>query len=314
VRSATRTASCVVAISLLCLLVCALPAAADPEPWPFVPGSWTLVLLPDTQFYAQDHPDIFTAQTRWIVENRDARRIRFVLHEGDVTNDNSPGQWGNARYSMSLLDGVVPYALVPGNHDGGYARDSLLSVFFPVALFQRAPTFGGVFETGKLDNSYHLFTAGGREWLILALEWEPREEVVAWADRVLKKYPERSAMILTHAYLNYDDTLLDQAAHQLWDTLIAPNRNVAFVFSGHVCDDGAGRLRSTGRNGNTVEQIVANYQMRAEGGEGYLRLMEFRPDGKTVQVKTYSPYLGKYLTDEQQQFTLEVPPPVPNRP
>jgi hypothetical protein len=310
VRFITRAASLVVVIGLLCLLVCALPVAADPEPFPFVDGSWTLVLLPDTQFYAQDHPDILTAQTRWIVENRKARNIGFVLHEGDVTNDNSPAQWGRARYSMSLLDGVVPYALVPGNHDGGYARDSLLSVFFPVALYERAPTFGGVFEKGKLDDSYHLLSAGGRDWLILALEWEPRGEVIAWADRVLKKYSQRSAMILTHAYLNYDDTLLDEPAHQLWDNLIAPNGNVAFVFSGHVCDDGAGRLRSTGRHGNAVEQIVANYQMRPQGGEGYLRLMEFLPDGKTVQVKTYSPYLDKYLTDEQQQFVLEVPPPV----
>jgi hypothetical protein len=288
---------------------------ADPEPLPFVDGSWTLVLLPDTQFYAQDRPEIFTAQTRWIVESRDARSIRFVLHEGDITNGNSPAQWGNARYSISLLDGVVPYALVPGNHDYGYTRESLLNVFFPIALFERTPTFGGVFEKGKLDNSYHLFTAGRREWLVLALEWEPRDEVVAWAGQVLKKYFKRSAMIVTHAYLNYDDTRLGQTALELWDKLIAPNRNVAFVFSGHVCDDGVGRLRSTGHHGNTVQQIVANYQMRAEGGEGYLRLMEFLPDGKTIQVKTHSPYLNKYLTDEQQQFVLELPPPpARNRP
>jgi len=313
-------------------------AAIDPEPLPFVEGSWTLVLLPDTQLYAENHPEIFTSQTRWIVENRENRNIAFVLHEGDITNHNSPPQWGNARWSMSLLDGVVPYALAPGNHDygpGGNAstRETLLNVFFPVALFEDLPTFGGVFEEGKLDNSYHLFTAGGRDWLVLALEWGPRDEVVEWANRILRKYPNRTAMAVTHAYMYFDETRYDYATRpeqnwnphkyptaklpggvndgeELWQKLVSRHRNFAFVFNGHVIGDGAAYLSSEGLHGNVVHQLLANYQMRPEGGEGYLRLMEFLPDGKTVQVKTYSPYLDKYLTDDQQQFVLELATPV----
>jgi 3',5'-cyclic AMP phosphodiesterase CpdA len=334
-----RAALFVLVIALLCAGLVA-GAAADPAPLPFVEGSWTLVLLPDTQLYAQDHPEIFTAQTRWIVDNREARNIRFVLHEGDITNDNSPAQWGNARYSLSLLDGLVPYALAPGNHDygkGAATRDTLLDVFFPVALFDRLPTFGGTFEPGKLENSYYLFSAGGRDWLAIALEWGPRDEVLKWADGVLRKYPKRSAMIVTHAYLYYDDTRYDHVnrpdqswsphgyptaklpggvndGQEMWDKLIASNPNVAFVFCGHVIGDGAGRLSSKGAHGNIVHQLLANYQMRPDGGEGYLRLVEFLPDGKTVQVKTYSPHLDRYLTDDQQQFTLELPPsPNPGR-
>ena len=80
------------------------------------------------------------------------------------------------------------------------------------------------------------------------------------------------------------------------------------MFCGHVTKTGAARLTSTGVSGNNMHQILANYQMRAQGGEGYLRLVEFLPDGKTVQVKSYSPFLDKYLTDDAQQFTLELPP------
>jgi hypothetical protein len=296
------------------------------------------VLLPDTQVYAMQHPDIFAAQTRWIAQNHEKRNIAFVLHEGDITNNNNPPQWGNARWAMSLLDGVVPYALAPGNHDyatdgGEPARQSMLNIFFSVALFEHLPTFGGVFEKGKLDSSYHLFSAGGRDWLVLALEWGPRDQVVKWANQVLDKYPRRTAMLVTHAYLYNDDTRYDHVnrpdqnwspyghptaklpggvndGEDLWQKLVSPHRNMAFVFCGHVLGDGAGRLTSKGVHGNLVHQILANYQFRAQGGEGYLRLVEFLPDGKTVQVKTYSPYLDQYLTDDQQQFVLELPPPV----
>jgi hypothetical protein len=55
--------------------------------------------------------------------------------------------------------------------------------------------------------------------------------------------------------------------------------------------------------------MLINCQMMDKGGSGYLGLVEFLPDGKTLQFKTYSPYLDKYLTDDEHQFTLDVPPP-----
>jgi len=41
-------------------------------------------------------------------------------------------------------------------------------------------------------------------------------------------------------------------------------------------------------------------------GGGYFRLMQFLPDKKTVRVKTYSPWLDKWFTDDQQQFEVVV--------
>jgi hypothetical protein len=45
-------------------------------------GTWTLAVLPDTQYYSQKYPDVFVRQTEWIVANRERHRIRFVAHEG----------------------------------------------------------------------------------------------------------------------------------------------------------------------------------------------------------------------------------------
>jgi hypothetical protein len=56
--------------------------------------------------------------------------------------------------------------------------------------------------------------------------------------------------------------------------------------------------------------MLVNYQMKPLGGEAFLRLVEFLPDGKTVQVKSYSPLYGVYKTDSQNQFILTLDPPL----
>lgn len=310
------------------------PTVIDPiDPPDPTPGSFTIAVLPDTQVYAESHPDLFKAQTSWIAANAADRDIRFVIHEGDITNRNSTEQWQNARDAMLLLD-QVPYALAPGNHDygpGGNASDrtTQLNTFFPWWEQTGRPTFGGMYEPGRLDNSYHLFRAGGHDWIVLALEWGPRDAVLAWADRVLFEHDDRIAIVVTHAYTYFDDTVYDHVNRpyqswnphgygtasdpggtndgaEIWEKCLRKHGNVAMVLSGHVLGDGTGRVTSTGDAGNTVEQILANFQMRARGGEGYMRLMEFLPDGKTVQVSTYSPDLDGHITHPDQQFRFEL--------
>lgn len=314
--------------------------ARPPQVLPFVPGSWTLVVLPDTQIYSQTHPDLFKDQTRWIVANKDRYNIKYVLHLGDIVNVNTDlNQWTNARAAMSILDGEVPYCIVPGNHDygpGGNASDrsTHFNTFFPLANYLSWPTFGGVMEPGKLDNSYHVFEAGGVDWLIIGLEWGPRNSPVAWANQIVSNHPNHRAIMITHAYMYFDDTRYDWAAkgssqswspyaygtasdpdgtndgEDLWKKLIKPHPNFVMVFNGHVLNDGLARLSSTNDYGNTVHQMLVNYQMHALGGQAFLRLVEFLPDGKTVQVKAYSPFYGTYKTDPQNQFTLTLDPPL----
>jgi hypothetical protein len=312
-------------------------AAEKIPPLPFVAGSFTVAALPDTQVYCEKHPRHFYNQTRWIAENKDKHAIAFVTHLGDITNRNTKPQWEVAKKAMTTLDGVVPYSLVTGNHDcgpGGNAttRDTYLDEFFPAKGAKALPGFGGQMDDGRRDNAFHLFEAGGREFLVLALEWGPRDEVVAWADGVLTKHPRRRAILTTHAYMYYDDARYDWAklgtmqtwnphnygtsklpggvndGQELWDKLVAKHPNVFMTLNGHVLNDGLGRLTSASPAGGDVHQMLVNYQMKKEGGEGYLRLIEFLPDGETVQVKAYSPSTNKYKTDPQNQFVLKLKP------
>ncbi len=313
-----------------CVLSSAYAADTKPAPLPFVPGSWTLVLLPDTQHYARAYPKTFISQTKWIADHAAERSIAFVMSEGDVTNDNTPEQWAVAKSAFSLLDGKVPYALQLGNHDyhskALSKRATLANEYFPPELLQKSPAYGGVYEKGKLDNAYYLFSAGGRDWIALSLEFAPRDGVLAWANKVLDTYPDRSAIICTHAYLWCDGSRFDHQhgllqpkmvagvdkdlndGEKMWKKLVSKHANVLFVFCGHVSFIGVARHSSKGDAGNTVHEVLSDYQRGPKGGDGYLRLVEFLPDGKTVQIKTYSTTRNDYKTDDANQFTLEIAP------
>ena len=314
---------------------------------------FSLIALPDTQVYSESYPQHFIAQTQWIVDNAEALNIKYVLHLGDITDNNNSAQWINAKAALSILDGKVPYALAPGNHDYGPGgncsiRDSIFLndadnavPYFGVGTpYATQPSLGGFYVepdgTVRTDNSWHTFTGLGEDFLVLALEFGPRDEVVAWAEDVVADHPDHRAILITHAYMYYDETRYDWASkgssqswnphgygvaskpggvndgEELWQNLVKKYGNFIMTINGHVLNDGAARLTSVGDEGNSVHQILNNYQGgvigSVEGGMGFLRIFTFKPDRKTVEVKTYSPVLDEYKTDDAQQFTLELLP------
>jgi hypothetical protein len=324
--------------TLLLLMFALAPAVALAEADPIAEGSWTLAVLPDTQIYAEAYPQYYDAQTRWLVEHADSHNIRFVLHEGDITNANVTPHWDNARKSMALLDGKLPYAIAPGNHDygpGGNAADRVsffndAKYFGPGTPYISQPSVGGRFEETKTDNTWHTFDDGSQKWLVIALEFAPRDEVIAWADKIVAEHADLPAILVTHAYMYSDDTIYDWQAkgakqswnphaygvakqpgetvndgQQLWDKLVSKHANFRLVFNGHVLNDGTGYRSTKGAAGNAVHQMLANYQFKKEGGQGDLRLLEFKKDGDIV-VRTYSPVLDRHDRADDQEFTIRL--------
>lgn len=303
------------------------------------PGSRAIVVLPDTQNYVDSvnpsRPELFTAQTEWVARQREALDILFVLHLGDITQTNAPLEWERARGSMNVLDGIVPYSVIGGNHDYGprgsaASRSTLFSDYFPPAKFAGLPSFGGTMESGRMENNYHLFDSGGDKWLVLCLEWAPRHKTVEWGERIIAAHPDRRVIVVTHAYLYHDDTRYDWQAkgptqfwspglygtandpegwndgEMLWQKLVSRYPNVVLTINGHVLDDGLGFLSSAGLGGGLVHQMLVNFQMRADGGEGYLRILELQADGVTVRVRDYSPALDRFLLGPQSNFTFQL--------
>ena len=149
--------------------------------------SFTLAILPDTQFYSEKQPGLFLAQTAFLANQVKALNIKYVLHLGDLVQSNVPREWKWAKLAMDQLEGKVPYAITPGNHDYGpggtaFTRNTFLNKYFSYQRTSQWKSFGGSFKQGELDNTYHLFSAGGKDYIILALEWGPRDSVIAWAN------------------------------------------------------------------------------------------------------------------------------------
>ena len=293
-------------------------AASEPaEPAGFVEGAWTLAVLPDTQVYSERHPEHFENQTKWIVEQKEALNIQHVLHLGDIVNrgNKQPKQWDHAEQALNHLHGKVPLGIIPGNHDyddnRGTKRVTQLNRVVPKQTLEQGGTLVELFEPNKIDNQALAFEVNGTKWLMLGLEFGPRDEPLAWAKETLDKYKDHHAIVFTHAYMYFDDTRYDHAtkkqswnpsgyqlegsfndAEMMWTKALRDAPNVRMVLSGHVLNDGQAYLSSKATAGHSVHQVLQNYQMKKEGGSGFLRLYEFQPDKKTVQAtisRRYSP-------------------------
>ena len=291
-------------------------------------SSFTIVVLPDTQYYSANNSDIFLSQTRWIKEHAQELNIKIVLHEGDITNKNMLSEWFVAQRSMRVLDGVVPYVMTVGNHDMGNggrinSRDtSLFNRYFPFERYEDLENFGGAFEDGKLDNSFYLFTAGGKKWLALTLEFKPRDEVLVWANSIVERYSDRLVIVVTHSYLNeksrrtqnqvgepkygvVNDPRGASSGQDMWEKFISLHRNIIMVFNGHHGGGGTGVLVSRGENGNLVYQVLANYQKMENAGNGFFPIINIDTTSGEIGIKTYSPYLDLYLRDAKNQFKFK---------
>ena len=79
---------------------------------------FTIVALPDTQHYVDSaNFPIFTAQTQWVVNNRNPLNIVFTTQLGDISEhgDAIELEWQRADASMDVLDNNgIPNSVVPG--------------------------------------------------------------------------------------------------------------------------------------------------------------------------------------------------------
>ena len=304
--------------------------AADP---------FTVVVLPDTQGYCDtrhkqaarkwnngDLRRYFFKQTEWTRDNKERLNISFLVHEGDIVQTDYPEEWAIAKKAMSILDGKVPYCMCLGNHDMGYQktdkdensyttavnRSTHFNDFFPREKYAKRSEFGGTFNDKRHDNSWYHFESAGMKFMIVALECKPRDEVLAWANKVVEEHPDHRVIVLTHSYLNRNKTrtkgsfkIEGNLGEQMWKKFVKKHKNIFMVLCGHVL--GEALLTSTGDHGNKVYQILSDYQGLNNGGESWLRYMTFQPDSNKIEVFTYNPELDQFNEQPSSRFDLKYP-------
>lgn len=285
---------------------------------------FTISVLPDTQFYSSmlhgGVPAMFTGQTDWLISHRTNLNLAFVSHLGDITQNGQHGgnnnEWRvatNAMYRLenpvkTLLTNGIPYGMGVGNHDqtpigtGDAGDTSFFNQFFGVDHFIGYDYYGGHYGANN-NNSFQFFSAGGLDFIIIHLEYDttPSAAVLAWADNLMKTYPDHRAIVTSHFIVGTGfSASFGAQGLAMYDTF-KTNANFFLMLCGHIGGEGQ---RTDVFQGHTVYSILTDYQSRTNGGNGWMRYYTFSPSNNVIRAFTYSPWLNKYETDANSQFTL----------
>ncbi|WP_226580913.1 hypothetical protein [Acuticoccus sediminis] len=313
-------------------------------------NAYTFAIIPDTQDYpttGKGQPETMGHMMQWLAQNADGKSIEFVSSVGDIVNNNTEAEWQIARDAYDILrDAGISFSVVSGNHDIGNngssdVRDTdYMREYFSVEYMSADPTYGGNYDQDatSADNNYHLYTApDGTDWIILNLEFGPRDDVLRWADDVLTEHAGRNAIVIEHASNNFDgrlDAIGDEVEAEpagydyglqnsdegawdgetLWRDVVSRHSNVVFTFGGHVFGDGGETTIDRNAFGYDVYQMLVNYQNgvsteitgdgRAEdganGGNGAIRLVTIDPENDAIYTETYLTELDTYLTGSRE--------------
>ena len=268
---------------------------------------YSFVMIPDTQGLVIWNEQRFYTTVNWIEENKDDLNIAYAMHMGDII-DNAKSmsgkelQWSTASAYMSMLDGIVPYSFVLGNHDYDpyygqlYTRETtLFNKYFQYSKYSQREDFGGAYEQGKMENVYYTLNIGGAQYMILALEYAPRDEVLAWADNVISAHPNHRVIVTTHSFVTTGGYFDEGAADafqgrqpgndgiEVWDKMVKKHSNIMMAFNGHAGQHDLMMRMDTGTNGNRVFSMMIDFQSFYEGSLDYPE-QAFKYDEALVSV------------------------------
>ncbi len=266
-----------------------------------VESDFTFIWMSDTQYYSESYPYIYESMVDWIIASEDELRIEYVIHTGDLVDDwDDFAQWAVADTQMRKLDEAnIPYGVLAGNHDVNHKSLNYENYYhyFGKHRFHDRPYYGGSYKNNR--GHYDLISVDGVDFIIVYLGWgvEEDEEGIQWMNEVLKAHSNRIAILCFHEYLLASGNR-SPVGDKLFEEVVIPNENVLMVLSGHyhnaetlideIDDDG------DGIPDRTVYQMLADYQGGPEGGQGFMRILNFSIAANQVHVQTYSPYLDQY--------------------
>ena len=271
-------------------------------------------------------------------------------YNGDQT---SRQQWEAISRGLARLDNRLPYIACQGNHDLGYIAAEYRYSMMPDYIyperntaFEKTLVSTGLNYEGIHTMENSAFEFHDKAWgdlLIISFEFAPRDEALDWARQLIEseRFVNHKVIILTHSFLATNGERIVEEGYKLtprnwaqavWDKLIYPSKNIKMVLCGHtgnppkIKDGEKVNYQPTtcyrvdkAADGHEVVQMMFNSQngdgsWNGNGGDCWLRILEFRPDGKTIGVRTFSPLfaqsrLTKHLawrTDAYDQYLLTI--------
>ena len=285
---------------------------------------YVIAFIPDMQYMTQNNPTGLQTMITWLVENGKSKNIQYIIGLGDITNSNAQREWSTVVRQTNKLNGYIPYALVPGNHDVLLnSRQELFNKTYAVKTgyyYKQVDTTGGFFDPESVRNTYMTFSVGEIDYIIIVLDFGATDDILAWAGEILDAHPNHRAILATHGYLNSDGTTLDSndyaspdeydsvlnSGEATWQKLVSKHENIDMIVSGHMSHDTIVVTPREGDAGNTVYQILMDPQSTCKklNSLGAVGLMYFTADGNHAKVEYYSTVHGLYFAESNKNILL----------
>lgn len=274
----------------------------------------------------------FVSHVGDVIQNGDGRDMNFPGRFGTPQDT----EWRNAVEALDILDAAgIPWGASPGNHDyDNYSWRTnnrpleMTSTYWNAILgsssryFSGKQWYGGAsdnvgyisdgsavsrggnyFPAGTPTNyglsSFQRFSAGGKKFLHINIEFEPGDAAIAWAQSVINAHPNYATLITHHGHLappawgDNSEPLVRPASYlnpsylvnspggwhggqDVFNLLAYPNPQVFMVLCGHAWTststiqgiNGPVPGVSKGENyridmnsgGNPVYQLLTDYQ------------------------------------------------------
>ncbi|MBO5304646.1 MAG: hypothetical protein J6A99_03100, partial [Clostridia bacterium] len=371
-------------------------------------GEYTMIFIPDTQCTAQYDINYYekdptvksiadldlTKTFQWMVDNKDAMNLSFVMHLGDlkqsrgVVNDWSWGpEWQNDWREWQLISGYtsinpsfqtgatmppnvgfdssfiggqdygfgllrangIPYSAILGNHDyddfnmgTGTGRNAdYYNYYFSSSMYDNA--FPGVVvarynnnttEFAKNNNTmmnviYEIdATPKGSstpvKYLIVALEYGPDDDMLAWANEVVSqpKYASHRIILNTHALMYSDGEFMGENSYcnpnsygwyntagviganngqQIYDKVISQHANSFMSVGGHISEESLKTRTDVTSFGNTVYSMLVDLQAVYDGGgDSVFVVAKINENTKKITFRVYNPVTNKFYNVENE--------------
>lgn len=256
-------------------------------------GDYSMILIPDTQFETNLHPEMWISVYEWIVANAASWNAQAVIGLGDIVDLFTESRSSAVTGWDAIRSTGLPILPLIGNHDYnslGATRDATNHLAaFGSSYFVSDSNYVGCYN-GSTENYYIAVTVGEVEYIIFGLEFYPRDEVITWAQGVVDSNTGKKIIVVTHGYLDAQGDriasieegyplLVGNTGTDLWTKLIQPNSDIFLVLCGHM--DTVAMLVS----GTTIQHKI-DYQ-ETNYGNGQICVLVFRANG-TMDFLSYS--------------------------
>ena len=290
--------------------------------------AYSIAVLPDYQYVSSRYPQKLSTIFKYLINNKESKNIQYVITVGDMTDNDTDGEWANVKTQYEILDKAgIPYTVVRGNHDGNGTKFN--KIFGKgTEYYKHVEANGGFYNKNSAANTYVLFDTEEVKYLILNLDWGiTNERILDWSDEIIKAHPDRRVIVTLHSYLNCDGTILEKGdwaapsgydngasinPAQMWKEHFSKHNNIDMIIGGHMHSDNILVTPATGASGNVVQQMLINSQFSelptGSGGFGALglvALMYFTEDGSHAKIEYYSTTYRRYYYEKNTEISLD---------